>query len=1067
MKAYSSICFLLLFTALFGACKPESSKIGAQGTALPETIDFNFHIKPILSDRCFKCHGPDEKAQKGNLRLDEEQYAFAALDSLQAQFAIVPGAPEKSELIHRIFHEDPEIKMPPPSSNLVLHDEEKALLQRWIEQGAKWEKHWAFIPPNKSKLPIVKQKSWPKNAIDHFTLAKMEARGLSPQDDASKHHLIRRVAFDLIGRSPSPDEIKDFLEDQSSDAYSKVIDQYLQSPAYGERMAAPWLDVARYADTDGYQDDFDRSMWPWRDWVIKAFNENMPFNQFITWQLAGDLLPNASYEQKLATGFNRNHMINGEGGIVEEEYRVEYVADRTQTFGTAFLGLTLQCARCHDHKYDPISQKEFYQLFSFFNNIPERGLDGRDVAPAPNLPLPQEQIDKMKGFVDAQVTQQATALRNLKHEKRSAFKAWLATQDTSPKSISGIPKDEIAAYSMDWIEHDNVLVAQSGQVIGQVGGNAIEAQGKFGGAVEFNDTSFIDFGQLANFNRQQPFSFSFFIKTNTSANFASIISKSGQGRQAWKGYEVYLRRKWIVFSMRGKSPKHQIYVRPQDEFVRDKWVHIAVSYDGSGSGKGVRIYYDGKSMPLNVEQDNLSGSIRTSSSLRMGKQPNTPVGMFETFIDEFRIYDRVLQAEEVQALATYDPNTLATKQSPDAQENEQSFSQYLYHHDTAFQEQSRKMSQRIRAQRHMYAQLIPTMVMEELDSLRPAYILRRGAYDARGERVFPQTPKRIMSLSKDLPANRLGLAKWLTDPQHPLTSRVIVNRLWQMIFGRGLVSTVDDFGNQGTLPSHPKLLDWLAVEFVESGWDVQHMLKLMLESATYQQSSISSPSARQIDPNNIWLARSSQSRLPAEVIRDNALYISGLLVDSIGGPSVKPYQPDGLWIETSSGRGTDKYVQSTGDALYRKSLYTYWKRGVPPPYMTNFDATSRDYCLVQRQNTSTPLQALNLLNDPQFVEAARLLGQRMLQEGGDDDQSRIRFGFRLATSRYPSTKELNLLSQIRQKAYNDYLGDVAKRGKLLDVGEYSWNSDLDPAQAAAYTIVASALLNLDEAISKY
>lgn len=759
----------LMLSLVFVLMRCNQSPSDDPQTSLPAVVDYNFHIKPIISDRCFKCHGPDENTREANFRLDTRDGMFAAIGEQKDHFAILPGQPDSSAILHRLTTENPDDRMPPPESNLSVSEYEIALIRKWIEQGANWKKHWSLIPPLKSASPAVNDESWPQNEIDRFILARLQQESLSPSPQASRETLIRRVTFDLTGLPPTLQEIENFLQDDAANAYEKVVDRLLTSADYGEKMAVYWLDAARYADTHGYQDDLPRTMWPWRDWVIKAFNENLSYDQFVRWQLAGDLLPNATAEQILATGFNRNHKITQEGGVIDEEYRTEYVADRTQTFGTVFMGLTVECARCHDHKYDQFTTQEFYELFAFFNNVPEKGV----------------------------------------------------------------------------IEYDN------------------------------------------------------------------------------------------------KTPEPKLSLTP----------------------------------------------------------------------------------EEVRA------------QLP-----------FITHIDSGV--------------------ALETMVMQDMPEARPTFILKRGQYDHPTTPVQPVTPANLATFPQDAPANRLGLAEWLLSPEHPLFSRVTVNRFWQQYFGQGIVATADDFGNQGSLPTHPALLDWLAVTFRESGWDVKEFQKMIVMSATYRQSSKADEALLKRDPSNELLARGPRYRLPAEVIRDNALAISGLLVKKIGGPSVKPYQPDGLWAETTSGQGLTKYVPDVGDKLYRKSLYTFWKRTVPPPSMMTFDAASRDLCIVRRQSTSTPLQSLVLINDPQMVEAARMMAVRMMQVSDQSSQDALVTGFRMATSRYPGGEELSLLEEMYAENLARFKETPEAATELLSIGETPLPDDLDKIRCAALTVVASTLLNLYETVTK-
>lgn len=756
------------------------------GERLPEVVSFNFHVRPILSDRCFKCHGPDEKKREAGLRLDTQEGAFAVLaDSLPGSgihYAIVPGKPEQSTLIQRIFSANADSMMPPPDAHLALSDFEKKLLKRWIEQGAKWEKHWAFIAPQKPDLPKVKNEKWAHNEVDLFILQKQQEHGLEPSPEAEKERLIRRVSFDLTGLPPAPEMVENFLADNSVDAYEKVVDALLASPAYGERWAVYWLDLARYSDTHGYQDDLPRVMWPWRDWVIKAFNENMPYDRFVTWQLAGDLLPDATKESLLASAFNRNHKITQEGGVIDEEYRVEYVADRTNTFGKAFLGLTMECARCHDHKYDPLSTRDYYATSAFFNKVPERGFVPNLATPKPYMPIVQADLQGVLKFLN--------------------------------------------------------------------------------------------------------------------------------GKEFFK-----------------------------------------------------------------TEKDTLLQMVMQDSVAKGG---------------------------------------------------------------------------------------------------RKAYILVRGQYDQHGEEVAENLPAAILPFDTSAGRNRLAMAKWLFDPRQPLTARVMVNRLWQEVFGRGIVATSDNFGLQGALPTHPELLDWLACDFRDNGWDIKRTLRLLVTSATYRQSSVASEKLLEKDPENRWLARGPRYRLNYEFIRDNALAASGLLVPEIGGPSVKPYQPPGLWEEISADktandfRGENSYKPDTAAAkIYRRSLYTYNRRTIPPPTSLSFDAAPRDVCEVSRARTSTPLQALVMLNDVQILEAARVLAARVLQDNaGQSPESNIATIFRQILIRKPEKTEIHKLAALYQEEIVRYRQDPERAKKLLKTGRYPQNAALDPAEQAAMMLVVSAIFNLDEAVSK-
>ncbi|MCF1752713.1 PSD1 and planctomycete cytochrome C domain-containing protein [Mariniradius sediminis] len=761
---------LILPICLHLACNSNNSS-SELDLGSDEQLSYNFHIRPILSDKCFACHGPDANKREAGLRLDLADAAFAALKENPGKFAIVPSDLEKSEVYHRIISQDPNTQMPPPESNLALTQEEIELIKRWIKEGAQYEPHWAFVPPKKAPLPKVKDEDWPKNEIDYFTLAKMSQKGLKPNETATKAELLKRISLDITGLPPTPEMMAQFEKDESPDAYSRMVDQLLDKPAFGEKMAVLWMDIARYSDSYGYQDDNVRTQWPYRDWVIHAFNNNLPYDQFLTWQLAGDMLPNATKEQILATAFNRNHKYTEEGGVIPEEYRIEYVLDKTNTFSKGILGITMECAQCHDHKYDPISQQNYYELFAFFNNTPEKGYEG----------------------------------------------------DVSQSKPAKTP--------ILWIERNDI-----------------------------------------------------------------------------------------------------------DQLL--------------------------------------------------------------TFIN---------------------------------------------HPDTS---------------------KLMVSVMEELDTVRTTYILARGVYDAPTVPVKPNTPESILDFGENFPKNRLGLAKWTTDAKNPLTSRVFVNLMWQEIFGQGLVKSTGDFGMQGDLPSHPELLDWLAVDFRENGWDTKRLIKKILTSATYMQSSKVDQKKLSIDPDNKYLARAPRLRLTAENVRDLMLASSGLLVPKIGGPSVKPYQPEGLWEAATSGRGELKtYKQDKGEKLYRRGLYTFIKLTSPPPMPIIFDGSNRDQCEVNRGRTNTPLQALVMLNDPLMMEAARVLATKIHKEKPDAEAG-IEEAFQRIMCRKPSTKELDILVSYFEEENERFVNEPEKAKDLMQVGEYPLDEKEIHAESAALMQVIMTIYNLEEAITK-
>lgn len=1067
VKVFISKNYILLLACLLASCAGNKSDGSLSNKSIPEVVDFNFHVRPILSDRCYACHGPDEKARKGDLRLDIEEAAFAALDSLEEHFAIYPGDLEKSQMVHRIQSDNPDEIMPPPESNLELSAYEIDVLKKWIEQGAEWKPFWAFNQIEYPEVPKNSDINWGENKIDQFILRKLISEGLHPSQEATKEKLIRRLSFDLRGLPPSLPEIDAFLNDDSDNAYEKLVDNFLSQKTYGERMAMEWLDLARYADSHGYQDDIERSMWPWRDWVINAFNENMPYDQFATWQLSGDLMPDAQYEQKLATGFNRNHKITQEVGVIDEEYRVTYVLDRVNTFSTAFLGLTVECAQCHDHKYDPISQKDYYSLFSFFNSVPEKGRVDYGVEVAnPSLPLPDEKIKELRTYVHDLVSSQKQKLANYADSK------WNNESDAQElikgikKSTSKLPSGLVAWYPLDHLE-DSLVEEVVSKKYGNAVNELIPISGKIAGGVEFMATNYADLKPSKSFNFGKPFTISLWIKSLDGGIRGKVLSSRVNEKQSNFNLSVD-NNKVVSFYLGNYKNKTNIQFRSKETIPENKWVHVSITYDGSQKSDGLKLFQDGRLMDLYVTNDNLKGILPAPQNLFLGRN-GLNEGIMAAQVDELMLFNRPLSENEIQDLLSFNPLAeLVSKEKLTLSDKKRLF----YHQLTQNDPKYRLLNERLRESKIKKGRtddiiIKPTMVMADMDTARATFVLGRGQYDAPGEQVYASTPKAVMDFGEQYPKNRLGLAKWLFDSKNPLTARVAVNRYWQMIFGRGIVSTPGDFGSQGDLPSHPELLDWLASEFKNSDWNVKRLLKTMVMSATYRQTVESSSHLQLLDPDNTLLARGPNVRLPAEMVRDNALAVGGLLSNKLGGPSVKPYQPEGLWLEVASGnQSLRKYVQDHEEDLYRRSLYTFWKRTVPPPSMTIFDAPTREQCIIKRGATSTPMQALVLLNDPQFTEASRLLATRMLKEGGGTPEERIKFAFRLATSRLPKEEEVAILNDMLNEEIAHFEDNPNEAEKLLNIGEYFTESNVSPVNLAAHAIVANAILNVAEAIMK-
>ncbi|MES2733922.1 MAG: DUF1553 domain-containing protein [Bacteroidota bacterium] len=1074
----SLIVFGAVLLDSLGGCHTQRETV-FEVAGLPEQVDFNFHIKPILSDRCFKCHGPDEPSRKGNFRLDTERGAFEALDSLGKKHAIVPGDLEESVLYERLVSKDPELLMPPASSNLPLSRYEIALIGKWIEQGAEWKKHWSFLPPQKSKLPPINNKQWVKNAIDPFVLHPLEQKGLKPSMEAPKEILLRRLSFDLTGLPPTVAEIDSFIADSSSNAYEKAVDRLLASPHYGERMAVEWLDLARYADTHGYQDDGMRNSWPWREWVISAYNRNLPFDQFITWQLAGDLLPKPSKEQLLATSFNRNHPQTQEGGVVDEEYRVEYVADRTNTFGKAFLGLTMECARCHDHKYDPITQKDYFSLFAFFNNNNESGNIPYNGEACPTLILTNPEVEAKLKFIREKLEPHEKKMNPQGY--RGNFESWLVNARKAPDKYARTQKGLIGWFAFEEVQKkDKFKNAIQSKLTGKVSGDPDRkprvVPGIAGNGRKLIGDAGIEFTKELNFDRHQPFSISMWTKLEKSKEEGTLFGKCNGEYEGYRGYRCLLKNDGsLQVSFSYVWPDNCIDFQTRERLDTNRWYHLVLTYDGSSQASGIKLFINGKEAMRNVLADNLLKSIQYGEKKSHTFEMPFSIGrdfhgsLEGVVIDELKTYQRQLSALEIREehgekelitrLLKTSESQLSEKQRNDLLEY------YLINFDQAFAQELASATHLRDEENQLLTDQPEVMVMHERKEPRPTFLLSRGAYDAPAERVQPATPHQLISFDPKLPRNRLGLARWLVNPRHPLTARVMANRFWAMCFGQGLVSSSDDFGNQGSLPTHPALLDWLAIRLVESGWNIKAFMKILVMSATYRQSSIPHEHSKKLDPNNILYSRGPSFRLSAEMIRDNVLAASGLLVRKIGGPSVYPYQPDSLW-EALVTRHVTHYKQGHGNDLYRRSLYTIWKRSTPPPSMMNFDAPDRYTCVVKRQKTATPLQSLVLMNDPQYVEASRILGERMMREGGENPESRIDFAFKALTGRAARLEERELLKKMYLEEWNDFQKNPKRSNALLKVGEFQRDQKLAPAELAACTMLASTIMNFDEMVMR-
>lgn len=1080
----------VLLPACYGPDLPAG--ISAAMETLPEQIDYNFHVKPILSDRCFACHGPDANERKAGLRLDEEDSAYAALES-GAGRAIVKGKPGRSVLVHRIAETDPELQMPPPESKLELTDRERAVLVRWIEQGAEYKPHWAFIKPERPEVPETNS-DWARTPIDHFIVDRLQREGLEPSPVARPETLVRRLFFDLTGLPPGEADIDRFLADTRPDAYERLVDSLLSLSAYGERMAAHWLEVARFSDSEGYLDDYHHAMWPYRDWVIDAFNRNLPYDQFVLWQVGGDQIPDATQEQVLATAFNRNHKHNSEGGVIAEEFRVDYVADRTNTLGEAFMGLTLGCARCHDHKYDPVSQKEYYELFAFFNSTDERG-DGifganalettkpvphkYSMNPGPVLPLLDDEVAEIRKFLQNEIQAGEAALEQLSQANRPDFEQWLQEQAKPEDLPAALARKMTADLPFDEEKDNQTPNLAAPQRPGKLNRLRL-VEGKIGQALESSaEGSLFLESEGVTFERVDPFSISFWIYVPKQFKEAHVLYNGHHRIQGYRGWDVVLEDNRVSFRLNHAHPFQSLHRRTLNALEINKWYHFTWTYDGSSRAEGMQIYENGEPAETEIVHDRLyrsawpfiedpSASVYLSyRGLGIGYR-HYDKDFHQGRLDELKIFNGELSALEAEYL--YAPAGAAaafasalTQSNPSESTN--LFEFYILNHDAeraaAFAE-----LRELRLRELITVDTVrEIMVMGDLDKPRPTYMLNRGLYDAPGEEVQRNTPGTILPFPENLPLDRYGLGQWLVHEDHPLTARVGVNRLWQLMFGRGIVETSEDFGNQGALPSHPELLDWLAEEFRESGWDVKHMIRLMVHSAVYRQSSVVRPDLLEKDPDNVLLARAPRYRLPAEMVRDNALAVSGLLDRKIGGRSVFPYQPKGIWLEISNKPYWKEYPLSADNELHRRSIYTFWKRNLPPPVMLIFDAGTRGECEVRRQQTNTPLQALALMNDPQIVEACRVLAERTLREESKIERAADQV-FKILTGRLPTRREQEILLQHFEAERQRFVAEPKACAEYLDIGFVEPDPTLPAPEVAALAVLANTVMNSTEGYYK-
>ncbi len=970
-------------------------------------------------------------------------------------------------MIRRILSDDPDEQMPPPETKKTLTDIQKQVLVRWIKEGAKYEPLWSLIPPVRPPVPKISDRSWAHNPIDNFIAARLEAEGLTPTPEADRRTLVRRVSLDITGLPPTPELVEEFVKDAAPDAYERLVDKLLASPKWGEHRGRYWLDAARYADTHGIHFDNYREMWSYRDWVIKAFNQNMPFDQFTIENLAGDLMPNATLDDRIGSGFNRCNITTNEGGAIAEEYAVLYARDRVETTTKVWLGLTAGCAVCHDHKFDPLTQKEFYELAAFFNNTTQAPMDGNVKDTPPIVSVPQESDAKRWDEVAKEIPAAKVLVDDRRRDAQPEFDVWLATAKPADVATE-IPTSELELFAalndgdktIRYELHGKKAKARLPKTVewrpGRVSANA----------AYLNQGEVLSEKKAGDFDANQAFSYAAWVKLPANDGSGAILSRMDD-RRDFRGWDLWVESRHIGAHLIDRWPDNAIKVVSRDQLPADEWVHVAITYDGSSKAAGVKVYVNGESQPTNIAADSLAGTLRTDVPFKIG-QRNTTSPLSGATIQDVRLYSRLLAESEVASLAKLSLSAVVA--APPEKRSEADLNNlydwWLRNLDAKYLALSKTQADLIREQADMQARSTTGYVMQERAEPAIAFVLNRGEYDQRKEQVSPGTPAMLPPFPADLPHNRLGFAKWLLRPEQPLTARVTVNRFWSEVFGTGLVKTPGDFGVSGELPSHPELLDWLAIEFRDSGWDVKKLFKLMVTSSAYRQSGAITPEKLAKDGENRLLSRGPRFRMDAEMVRDYALAASGLLSDKIGGPSVKPYQPPGVWEAVAMiGSNTRDYKHDAGDALYRRSMYTFWKRAAPPASMDVFNAPSRETCTMVRERTNTPLQALVTLNDPQFVEAARQLAEHAIESNGDDTK-RLDFMADRLLARPLKPKELSVVRGSLEKFERHYSAAADDAAKLVEVGESKHDSKVSLPQLAAWTMVANELMNMDEVLNK-
>lgn len=1043
--------------------------LAAHASAAAPTIGFNSDIRPILADACFHCHGPDPGTRKAGLRLDTEAGFFTAKEGEKP--TVIKGKADVSALFQRLISTDEEEIMPPPESHKTLKPEQIAKVKAWIEQGAPWQPHWSLIAPQKAAEPAVKDSAWVKTPVDRFVLSRLEAMGLKPAAEADAGALIRRVSLDITGLPPSPELMQRHLPKAGAkltDAQlATLVDELLKSPAYGEHRARYWLDAARYADSHGLHFDKPREMWPYRDWVVKSFNRNQPFDQFTVEQIAGDLLPNPTEDQLVATGLQRCNITTNEGGTIDEENLANYASDRVQTMGWVYFGLTTNCSQCHDHKFDPITQRDYYSMAAFFRNTTQKPKDGNvKDGLGPILVLPDDKDRPRWKALPTEIAAAKTKMQENRTVARPEFDQWLTSakpedldKDVPSKGIvAHVPLNEGSGSEVTGVCGATKTFKATGEV-------SWKPDGKIGPAPVMKPNGTFDIGNVGDFEKNQAFSYGAWVRAGKVGMSGGILARMDE-KGGFRGWDLYQNDRTYSVHIVNTWPDDALKVSTRKPSIRPGvWQHVFVTYDGSGKAQGVKMYIDGVDTELKIDANALKGTIKTTTPTRIGQRSHVQI-FHEGSVQDVRIYERKLAAAEVMTISKVGPlreMLASSKRGP--KQKDALFEHYLVTRHAGYQA-ANGLNAKLEAEQNVIKARSPiTHVQEEKkDTMPMANILMRGQYDKVGEQVDAAVPVALGKLPADAPKNRLGLAKWLVSENNTLTARVTVNRMWQELFGRGLVVTSEDFGIMGSAPTNPELLDWLAVEFRESGWDVKRFYKMLITSAAYRQAAVITPEKIEKDRDNAYLSRGPRFRMDAEMIRDYALTVSSTLSPRMGGPGTMPYQPENVWEVV--GMGTEKYAQDKGENLYRRTLYNFWKRMAPPASLDIFNAPSREMSCVRRDRTNTPLQALVAMNDPQFIEAARNFAQRILNDVKGDDNARLNAIAERLLCRPLRANEAQIIQTSLADLRTHYSANAADAEALIKVGESKADEELPKPEFAAWTMVCNQLMNLDEVLNK-